>query len=99
MIVGLTSGPWAGPASASMAAAAAPYVGWLTAAAGQAASAAAQARAAASAFETALSATVHPAAVAANLKNVVDVDCDELFSDECSGDRVHGVHVCGDVGG
>src|ERR1700743_3681287 len=49
----------AGPSSASMAAAATPYVGWLTAAAGQAASAAAQARAAASAFETALAATIH----------------------------------------
>jgi PPE-repeat protein len=66
VIVGLTAGPWAGPASASMAAAAAPYVGWLTAAAGQAAAAAAQARAAAAAFETALSATVHPAAVTGN---------------------------------
>ena len=66
VIVGLTSGPWAGPASASMAAAATPYVGWLTAAAGQAAAAAAQARAAAAAFETALTATVHPAAVTGN---------------------------------
>jgi PPE-repeat protein len=66
VIVGLTSGPWAGPASASMAAAATPYVGWLTAAAGQAAAAAAQARAAAAAFEAALSATVHPAAVTGN---------------------------------
>ena len=66
VIVGLTAGPWAGPASASMAAAATPYVGWLTAAAGQAAAAAAQARAAAAAFETALTATVHPAAVTGN---------------------------------
>jgi PPE-repeat protein len=66
VIVGLTSGPWAGPASASMAAAATPYVGWLTAAAGQAAAAAAQARAAAAAFETALTATVHPVAVTGN---------------------------------
>jgi PPE-repeat protein len=49
-----------------MAAAATPYVGWLTAAAGQAAAAAAQARAAAAAFETALTATVHPAAVTGN---------------------------------
>ncbi len=66
VIVGLTAGPWAGPASASMAAAATPYVGWLTAAAGQAAAAAAQARAAAAAFETALTATVHPVAVTGN---------------------------------
>ncbi|BBX72950.1 putative PPE family protein PPE38 [Mycobacterium shinjukuense] len=49
-----------------MAAAAAPYVGWLSAAAGQSELAASQARAAATAFETALLATVHPAAVTAN---------------------------------
>ncbi|OBK22719.1 hypothetical protein A5634_07020 [Mycobacterium asiaticum] len=66
VIVGLASGPWAGPASVSMAAAATPYVGWLDAAATQAASAAGQARAAASSFEAALTATVHPAAVEAN---------------------------------
>ncbi len=66
VITGLAAGPWAGPASLSMAAAAAPYVGWLSAAAGQAEAAAAQARAAATAFESALTATVHPAAVAEN---------------------------------
>ncbi|OBI75581.1 PPE family protein [Mycobacterium asiaticum] len=66
VIVGLASGPWAGPASASMAAAATPYVGWLSDAAAQAQLAAGQARAAATAFETALTATVHPAAVTAN---------------------------------
>ena len=66
VISGLSGGPWSGPASAAMAAAAAPYSGWLSAAAGQAEAAAAQARAAATAFETALAATVHPAAVAAN---------------------------------
>ncbi|ORB60078.1 hypothetical protein BST45_20470, partial [Mycobacterium shinjukuense] len=66
VIAGLTSGPWAGPSSVAMAAAAAPYVGWLSAAAGQSELAASQARAAATAFETALSATVHPAAVTAN---------------------------------
>ena len=66
VIVGLTGGPWAGPASASMAAAAFPYVDWLGTAGAQAAAAAAQARAAASAFEGALTATVHPAVVEAN---------------------------------
>jgi PPE-repeat protein len=45
VVVGLASGPWAGPASASMAAAATPYVGWLSTAAGQAQLAAGQARA------------------------------------------------------
>src|SRR5882757_302955 len=54
VITALAGGPWAGPASVAMAAAA------------QAALAAGQARAAATTFETALAATVHPAAVTAN---------------------------------
>ncbi|VBA61856.1 PPE family protein [Mycobacterium attenuatum] len=66
VIAGLAGGPWTGPASVSMAAAAAPYVGWLSAAAAQAETAATQARAAATVFETALAATVHPATVTAN---------------------------------
>ena len=66
VISALSAGPWAGPASVSMAAAAVPYVGWLSAAAAQAEAAAAQARMAATAFETAQTATVHPAAVTAN---------------------------------
>jgi PPE-repeat protein len=66
VITGLAGGSWSGPASLSMAAAAAPYVAWLTAAAGQAAAAGSQARAAATAFESALTATVHPAAVTGN---------------------------------
>ena len=79
VIVGLTSGPWAGPASASMAAAATPYVGWLTAAAGQAASAGAQARAAATAFEVAQTATVHPAAVTANRTTLATLIATNFF--------------------
>jgi PPE-repeat protein len=79
VVVGLTSGPWAGPASASMAAAAAPYVGWLSAAAGKAASAAAQARAAAEAFETALGATIHPAAVATNRTTLASLVATNFF--------------------
>jgi len=79
VIVGLTAGPWAGPASASMAAAAAPYVGWLTAAAGQAALAAGQARAAATAFETAQMATVHPAAVTANRTTLATLVATNFF--------------------
>lgn len=62
----LASGPWSGPAALSMAAAASPYVAWMSAAAAQADLSAAQARAAAAVFETALAGTVHPAAVAAN---------------------------------
>ena len=79
VIVGLTAGPWAGPASASMAAAATPYVGWLTAAAGQAASAGAQARAAATAFEVAQAATVHPAAVTANRTTLATLIATNFF--------------------
>jgi PPE-repeat protein len=63
---GLAGQAWQGPASATMAAAAAPYAGWLGAASARAASAAAQAQAVVSAFETAQAATVHPLLVAAN---------------------------------
>jgi PPE-repeat protein len=66
VITGLTNGPWSGPASLSMVAAATPYVGWLSAAAGQAEAAAAQARLAATAFESALAATIPTPAIAAN---------------------------------
>jgi PPE-repeat protein len=65
-ISGLTSGPWQGPASASMAAAAAPYVSWMNATAAQAEQAAGQAKAAASAYETAFTATVPPPIIVAN---------------------------------
>jgi PPE-repeat protein len=57
---------WSGPASTAMAAAAAPYVVWVTATADQAGQAAGQARAAAAAYETAFAATVPPAEVMAN---------------------------------
>ncbi|WP_099288116.1 PPE family protein [Mycobacterium persicum] len=66
VVTGLTCGPWAGPAAVAMAAAATRYVGWLNEAAAQGERAASTARAAATAFETAMSATVHPAAVTAN---------------------------------
>ncbi len=62
----LTSGPWTGVSSTLMAAAAAPYVTWLSATGDQAQQAAAQAIAAVSAYETAYAATVPPALVAAN---------------------------------
>lgn len=57
---------WQGSSSESMAAAAAPYVAWLSTTAGLAAQTAAQARAAATAYEAALAAAVPPAVVAAN---------------------------------
>lgn len=66
IISGLTSGPWLGPASVSMAAAAATYVTWLATTAAQTEQTAAQAQAAAGAFETAFAATVPPPLIAAN---------------------------------
>ena len=66
VISGLTTGPWRGPASASMVAAAAPYVSWMNATAAQAEQAADQAKAAASAYETAFAATVPPPVIVAN---------------------------------
>ncbi|WP_255457236.1 PPE family protein [Mycobacterium sp. Marseille-P9652] len=66
VVSALTSGPWAGPASVAMAAAATPYIGWLSAAAAQAEAAGAQARTAASSFEVAQIATIPTALVTAN---------------------------------
>ena len=63
---GLTSLQWRGPAAQTMAATAAPYMGWLHTTADQATRTAAQARVAAAAFELAHAMTVPPAAVAAN---------------------------------
>jgi PPE-repeat protein len=62
----LTDGPWLGTSSASMAAATAPYLGWMTTAGGQAEHTATQAKAAAAAYETAFAMTVPPAVIAAN---------------------------------
>ncbi|GBE65246.1 PPE family protein [Mycobacterium sp. MFM001] len=66
VVVELTDGSWLGPASASMAAAAATYVAWLRATAGQAELSANQANAAAAAYEAAFAATVPPPVIAAN---------------------------------
>jgi len=49
----LTVGPWTGPSSIAMAAAAAPYVAWINATGAQAEQAATQAKLAAGAYETA----------------------------------------------
>jgi PPE-repeat protein len=65
-ISGLTSGSWLGPASASMAAAAAPYAAWMNTTAAQAEQTAGQAQAAVTAYESAFSMTVPPAVIAAN---------------------------------
>ncbi|KAA8957423.1 PPE domain-containing protein [Mycobacterium sp.] len=66
VVCGLTGGPWLGPAAAAMAAAAEPYLAWLTATATQAEQTASQARAAAAAYEAAFAMTVPPPVIAAN---------------------------------
>nr|WP_281173988.1 PPE domain-containing protein [Mycobacterium genavense] len=65
-ITELTAGPWLGPAAATMAATAAPYVAWLRIAAEQAEQAGNQAIAAAAAYEATFAETVPPPVVAAN---------------------------------
>lgn len=66
VISGLAGEGWMGPASASMAAAAAPYVRWMSSTGALAQRASAQAAAAAGAYEAAYAMTVPPAEVAAN---------------------------------
>jgi PPE-repeat protein len=66
VVTGLTGGPWLGPSSTAMAAAAAPYAAWMSATAGQAELAAGQAQAAAAAYEAAFAMTVPPPVIAAN---------------------------------
>jgi PPE-repeat protein len=66
VISSLTSGPWLGPTSLTMAAAVTPYLTWMQGTAAQAAETASQATAAASAYETAFAAHVPPEAIAAN---------------------------------
>ncbi|TVS88943.1 PPE family protein [Mycobacterium helveticum] len=65
-VEGLTVGPWTGPSSIAMAAAATPYVSWISATGTQAEQAAAQAKVAAAAYETAFAATVPPPVIVAN---------------------------------
>ncbi|OBK15878.1 PPE family protein, SVP subgroup [Mycobacterium asiaticum] len=66
VIATLTAGPWIGPSSTLMVAAAAPYVAWLQATARQAEETAGHATAAAVAYESAFAETVPPPVVAAN---------------------------------
>ncbi len=65
-IESLTAGPWSGPSSLAMAAAAAPYVQWMSATGAQAELAATQAKLAAAAYEAAFAATVSPPIITAN---------------------------------
>ena len=66
VVDGLAAGAWEGPSSISMATAAAPYVAWMTATAGQAEQAAASAVQAAETFEAARAGVVPPPVIEAN---------------------------------
>ena len=79
VVAGLTAGPWVGPSSSSMAAAAASYVTWLNATAAQAEETAAQAKAAAAAYQTAFTSTVPPPMVAANRAQLTTLVATNLF--------------------
>ncbi|MGO9071899.1 PPE family protein [Mycobacterium sp.] len=79
VISALTSGPWVGPSSTAMASAAAPYVAWMSATAGQAELAATQAQAAAGAYAAAFAATVHPTEIAANRAQLMLLTATNLF--------------------
>src|SRR5580700_5443884 len=84
VIAGLVSGDWTGPSSEAAAAAAAPYVSWLSTTAGQAEQTAGQARAAASAYETALAATVPPAEITANRAQLASLLQTNVFGQNTS---------------
>lgn len=79
IIEGLTVGPWAGPSSIKMAAAAAPYVAWIVAASAQAEQTAIQAHAAVAAYEAAFTATVPPPVIAANRSLLMALIATNIF--------------------
>lgn len=78
-VAGMTSGPWRGPASISMASAAAPYVTWMATTAAQALQASVQAKAAAGAYEAAFAMTVPPPVIAANRALLASLVATNLF--------------------
>ena len=79
VIAELTAGPWLGPSSASMTAAAAPYVAWTRSTAAQAEQAANQAKLAAAAYETAFAETVPPPVVLANRSLLMALVATNIF--------------------
>ncbi|QUR66742.1 PPE family protein [Mycobacterium spongiae] len=79
ILSGLTTLNWRGPASESMAATAAPYVGWLYATAEQTRQTAIRATAAATAFEQAYAMTVPPPVIAANRAQLLTLIATNFF--------------------
>ncbi len=78
-LAALTAGPWLGPASGLMAAAAAPYVAWTRASATQAEQTANQAKGAAAAYEAAFAETVPPPVVAATRSLLLALVATNIF--------------------
>jgi PPE-repeat protein len=76
---GLITGPWLGPSSVSMAAAAAASTAWMNATAAQAEQTAAQAKTAAAAYETAFADTVPPPVIAANRSLLATLVATNIF--------------------
>jgi hypothetical protein len=97
-LVALTAGPWLGPSSALMAAAAAPYVAWTRITAAQAEQAADQVKAAAAAYETAFAEMVPPPAIAANRSLLMALIATNLFGQNTPAIATTEGTVCGDVG-
>jgi PPE-repeat protein len=79
VVSGLTLGPWLGPSSVSMGAAAALYAAWMGSTAEQVKQAANQARAAASAYDAAFAATVPPPLIAENRALLTSLVATNLF--------------------
>src|SRR6201992_219917 len=75
----LTGGPWLGSSSATMAAAAAPYLEWMTTTAAQAEQTATQAKAAAAAYEAAFAMTVPPPLITANRSLLLTLIATNIF--------------------
>ncbi len=75
---------WLGPSSTAMETAAAPYVLWLNATAGQAELTAAQAQAAAGAYEAAFAMTVPPALIAENRTELMTLVATNLLGQNTS---------------
>lgn len=73
------TGVWSGPASASMTAAATPYVAWLNATATRAEATAVQAKAAAAAYDVAFGMTIPPPLIAANRAQLMALIATNLF--------------------
>lgn len=79
VVSGLVSDSWQGPSAETAAAAAAPYVTWISTTASQALEAAASARAAASAYEGVLAAVVPPPVIAANRSLLAALTATNIF--------------------